>query len=42
MVIKHGEIIEIGNHDELIILEGYYKDMIKGDISVANYDKNGM
>ncbi|MEK6264588.1 MAG: ABC transporter ATP-binding protein/permease [Clostridium sp.] len=27
VVIKHGEIIEIGNHDELMILEGYYKNM---------------
>ncbi|MGK0469512.1 ABC transporter ATP-binding protein, partial [Clostridium sp.] len=36
VVIKHGEIIEIGNHDELIILEGYYNDMIKGNLSVTN------
>jgi ATP-binding cassette subfamily B multidrug efflux pump len=36
VVIKHGEIIEIGNHDELIIFDGYYKDMIKGNSSVTN------
>jgi ATP-binding cassette subfamily B protein len=35
VVLKHGEIIEIGNHNELISLEGYYKEMIYGDIKVA-------
>lgn len=35
VVLKHGEIIEIGNHNELISLEGYYKEMIHGDIKVA-------
>ena len=36
VVLKHGQIVETGNHDELICLEGYYKDMIQGDIKVAN------
>jgi ATP-binding cassette subfamily B multidrug efflux pump len=36
VVLKHGQIIEIGNHDELICLDGYYKNMIQGDIKVSN------
>ena len=36
VVLKHGEIIEVGNHDELICIDGYYKEMIHGDIKVAN------
>ena len=36
VVLKHGQIVEAGNHDELICLEGYYKDMIQGDIKVVN------
>ncbi|MGH4122510.1 MAG: ABC transporter ATP-binding protein [Clostridium sp.] len=29
VVLKHGEIIELGNHDELMRCGGYYKDMIQ-------------
>lgn len=36
VVLKHGKIIEVGNHDELIRLDGYYKDMIQSNIKVAN------
>ena len=36
VVLKHGEIIEVGNHDELMGSGGYYKDMIQGDIKIAN------
>jgi ATP-binding cassette subfamily B multidrug efflux pump len=36
VVLKAGEIIEVGNHDELIVLKGYYHDMIHGDIEFAN------
>ena len=40
VLLKHGEIMEIGNHDELLLINGYYKDMIQGDnkvdIKVAN------
>lgn len=36
IVLKHGEVIEVGNHDELLCMNGYYKDMIQGDIKVAN------
>ena len=35
VVLKQGEIIEVGNHDELICTAGYYKDMIQGNIEVA-------
>ena len=28
MVLKHGEIIEVGNHDALMESGGYYKDLI--------------
>ena len=34
VVLKHGKILEVGNHDELIRIEGYYKDMILGDVNV--------
>ncbi len=36
VVLKHGEIIEVGNHDELMNISGYYKDMIQDDSQVAN------
>jgi len=36
VVLKHGEILEVGNHDELVCIEGYYKDMILGDINAIN------
>ncbi|MCB2292189.1 ABC transporter ATP-binding protein/permease [Clostridium algoriphilum] len=35
VVLKHGEILEVGNHDELISIEGYYKDMIQGNVIVV-------
>jgi ATP-binding cassette, subfamily B, multidrug efflux pump len=28
IVLKHGEIVEMGNHEELIKLDGYYRNMI--------------
>jgi len=36
VVLKHGQIIETGNHDELIYLKGYYKDMIDRNVQIAN------
>jgi len=36
VVLKHGEILEVGNHDELMSSGGYYKEMLQGDIKVAN------
>ena len=36
VVLKHGEIIEVGNHDELMGSGGYYKDLIQGDLNVTN------
>jgi len=36
VVLRHGEIIEEGNHEELMVSGGYYKDMILGDVLVAN------
>jgi len=35
VVLKHGEILEVGNHDELIGIDGYYKGMIQGNINVV-------
>lgn len=29
IVLKHGEIIEMGNHKELLELDGYYKNMLE-------------
>jgi len=31
VVLKQGEIVEVGNHDELICMKGYYKDMVQGN-----------
>ena len=28
IVLKHGEILEMGNHDVLMEMGGYYKDLI--------------
>ncbi|MCB2301040.1 ABC transporter ATP-binding protein [Clostridium tagluense] len=36
VVLKHGEIIEVGNHHELMGRGGYYKDMIQDDTKIAN------
>jgi len=36
VVLEHGEIVEIGNHDELICIDGYYKDIIKGNIKIVS------
>ncbi len=36
VVLRHGQIIEVGTHEELICLEGYYKNMIQGDAKIAN------
>ena len=36
VVLRHGEIVEVGNHDELIFMEGYYKDMIQDNINISN------
>ena len=36
VVLKHGEIIEVGNHNELMGSGGYYKDMIQGDIHIIS------
>ena len=33
VVLKHGEIIEMGNHKELMKIGGYYSSLIKGNIS---------
>ncbi|GEM_PF-6955367 len=35
VVLKHGEVLEVGNHDELIGIDGYYKDMIQGNINIV-------
>lgn len=32
VVLSHGQIMEVGDHDELIFLNGYYKAMLQGDI----------
>lgn len=29
IVLKHGEIVEVGNHEELMEKDGYYKNLIK-------------
>lgn len=31
VVLKHGEIVEIGSHQELSNVEGYYKKLLKGN-----------
>lgn len=36
VVLKHGEIMEVGNHDELMFMDGYYKEMIQDDTEFAN------
>ncbi|HEY8889922.1 MAG TPA: ABC transporter ATP-binding protein [Clostridium sp.] len=36
VVLEHGEIVEIGNHDELICIDGYYRDIIKGNIKIVS------
>jgi ABC-type multidrug transport system fused ATPase/permease subunit len=34
IVLKHGEIIEMGNHNELMKKDGYYKSLINNSKSI--------
>jgi len=36
VVLKNGKIVEVGNHNELMCIDGYYKDMINGNVKVVN------
>lgn len=39
LVLNKGEIIERGNHDQLLALNGYYADMYRIQTLQKNYEK---
>lgn len=42
IVMKHGEVMERGNHDELIALNGVYKALVLRQLVEENLESNAL
>jgi len=34
LVLRHGEIVEVGSHEELLQANGYYKELVQAQMGV--------